>query len=105
MTLARMTRLQKLASVPQLAKTGLREMEDKDIPQVAELFAHFYERYTMSPIMTLEEIRHQFLSGLGSGPAPKNWQGKREKQVVWAYVVEVIISLRRSVIYRTLTVT
>lgn len=84
-----MTRLHKVASVPHLAKSGLREMQESDIPQVAELFTHYSERFTMSPIMTPEELRHQFLSGLGQGPAPKNWQGKRERQVVWSYVVEV----------------
>lgn len=103
MTLARMTRLQKLASTPQLGKAGLREMQDKDIPQVAELFTHYYERFTMAPIMTLEELRHQFLSGLGDGPAPKDWQGKRERQVVWAYVVEVYICLYYYIRNRLLT--
>ena len=65
---------------------------DKDIPEVAELFTHYSERFTMAPIMTPEEMRHQFLSGLGEGQPPKDWQGKREKQVVWAYVVEVYSS-------------
>ncbi|KAI5121671.1 hypothetical protein M0805_002747 [Coniferiporia weirii] len=88
MTLARMMRLHKLPSVPRLASAGLREMEEKDVPQVAELYTRYMERFTMSPVMTLEELRHQFLSGLGAGPGPKDWQGRREGQVVWSYVVE-----------------
>ncbi|KAH8116866.1 N-myristoyl transferase [Phellopilus nigrolimitatus] len=88
MTLARMTRLNKLPTVPRLASAGLREMTEKDVPQVAELYTRYMERFTMSPIMTLDELRHQFLSGLGVGPSPKDWQGRRERQVVWSYVVE-----------------
>lgn len=90
MTLARMIRLNKLPTVPHLAGAGgLREMCDADLPQVAALHTRYVERFTMMPIMSLEELRHQFLSGLGEGPAPKDWQGRREKQVVWSYVVEV----------------
>ncbi|KAL5529694.1 hypothetical protein ACEPAG_5679 [Sanghuangporus baumii] len=88
MTLARMTRLQKLPSTPHLANSGLREMQEKDIPQVAALHTRYMERFTMMPVMSLEEVKHQFLSGLGVGEAPKEWKGRREKQVVWAYVVE-----------------
>lgn len=87
MTVARMTRLNKLPSTPKLANAGLREMQEKDILQVAELFTRYMERFTMTPIMTLEELRHSFLSGLGEGEMPGDW-GRRDKQVVWAYVVE-----------------
>ena len=91
MTLTRMIRLNKLPETPHLAQPGygLREMEDRDIPQVAELYTRYMERFTMCPILTLEEARHQFLSGKGEGPAPEDWTGRREKQVVWSYVVEV----------------
>ncbi|THH10777.1 hypothetical protein EW145_g1082 [Phellinidium pouzarii] len=88
MTLARMIRRHKLPTTPHFANAGLREMEEKDIPQVAELYTRYMKRFTMSPIMTLEEMHHQFLSGLGVGPAPKDWQGRRERQVVWSYVLE-----------------
>lgn len=92
-TLARMIRLNKLPAVPHLAGAGLREMSERDIPQVAALYTRYMERFTMSPIMDLDELKHMFLSGLGEGPAPKDWAGRREKQVVWAYVVEVCITL------------
>ncbi|EJD02399.1 N-myristoyl transferase [Fomitiporia mediterranea MF3/22] len=88
MTLARMTRLHRLPSTPHLVNAGLREMQEKDIAQVAQLYMRYMERFTMFPIMSLDELRHQFLSGIGTGPAPENWQGRREKQVVWAYVIE-----------------
>lgn len=89
-----MMRLNKLPAIPHLAGAGgLREMTERDIPQVAALYTRYMERFTMSPIMDLDELKHLFLSGAGEGPAPKNWTGRREKQVVWAYVVEVCISL------------
>jgi len=87
-TMARMQRLHKLATAPTLLNSGLREMRDDDVPQVAELFTRYMHRFQLSPIMDHDEIRHQFLSGLGHGPAPKDFKGKRERQVVWAYVVE-----------------
>lgn len=88
-TLARMMRLNKLPAIPHLAGAGLREMSERDIPQVAALYTRYMERFTMAPIMDLDELKHMFLSGVGEGPAPKDWTGRREKQVVWAYVVEV----------------
>ena len=90
MTLARMIRLHKVPDRPRLLDYGLREMEERDVPQVADLFARYMQRFDMVPIFTEEEIRHQFLSGLGEGPrGPDSWKTKREGQVVWTYVVEV----------------
>ena len=87
-----MTRLQKLPPTPALASSGLREMRESDLSQVLALYNRYKERFTMVPLMTLQELRHQFLSGLGRGdPVSKEWGGRREGQVVWAYVVEVII--------------
>ncbi|KAI6045692.1 N-myristoyl transferase [Pisolithus marmoratus] len=74
MTLARMIR-------------GLREMEEKDIPQVADLFARYMQRFSMAPIMTVDEIRHLFLSGRGDIEQPSE-KYRRPKQVLWAYLVE-----------------
>ncbi|TDL24832.1 N-myristoyl transferase [Rickenella mellea] len=91
MTLARMVRLHKLQPTPKLAAAGggLREMEDGDIVAVAELYTRYMHRFTMAPVMTLEEMRHQFLSGRGEDPGTKDgWMGRRNKQVVWAYVTE-----------------
>lgn len=81
-TLARMIRLQKVPSSTHLA---LREMTESDIEQVADLYDRYMKRFDMVPLMTVEEIRHQFLSGLGRGDMVK---GRREGQVVWSYVVE-----------------
>jgi glycylpeptide N-tetradecanoyltransferase len=92
MTLARMMRLNKLPPIPKLADT-LREMTDKDIHQVHELYTQYMQRYTMAPEMSLAELRHHLLSGRGKGPRPDKWNGRREKQVVWAYVVEVGLQL------------
>ena len=92
LTLARLIRSNKLPGVPHLARgsAGLREMEDRDIAQVGELFTRYMQRFGMAPVMTLDEIRHQFLSGIGKGErAPGTWKGRREGQVIWAYVVEV----------------
>ena len=85
-TLARMMRLNKLPTTPHLP--GIREMTSNDIPQVATLFTRYMERFTMTPIMDLDELKHMFLSGLGEGPAPQDGLGRRDKQVVWPYVVE-----------------
>lgn len=98
MTLARMMRLHKLPSTPRLA--NLREMTEKDIPQVHALYTRYMQRFSMAPDMTHSEIKHYLLSGLGEGDPPGKWQGRREKQVVWAYVIEVISfqSLNRTAI-------
>lgn len=85
MTLARMIRVYKTDTTPHLP--GLREMEEKDIPQVADLFAQYMQRFNMAPIMTVGEIRHLFLSGRGDVEKPCE-KYRRPKQVLWAYVVE-----------------
>ncbi|KAH7871732.1 N-myristoyl transferase [Lentinula edodes] len=84
MTLARMIRLNQLPNKPQLP--GIREMTEKDIPQVTELYARYMERFDMVPVMDAQEIKHQFLSGAGKAGTGDKW--RREGQVVWAYVVE-----------------
>jgi hypothetical protein len=87
-TLARMIRLHKLPSAPHLA--GLREMQEEDLQQVADLYARYMQRYDLIQAMTLEETRHHFLSGLGRGTVhPRD--GRRDGQVIWSYVVEVSI--------------
>lgn len=42
----------------------------------------------MSPLMTAEEIRHNFLSGKGTGEIGPSKYGRREGQVLWVYVAE-----------------
>ncbi|THU87253.1 N-myristoyl transferase [Dendrothele bispora CBS 962.96] len=86
MTLARMIRLNKLSDKTSLP--GLREMEEKDVQEVAALYSKFMERYDMIPLMTVDEVRHQFLSGNGTGKIGDGGPGRREGQVTWAYVVE-----------------
>ena len=93
-TLARLSRLHKLPSTPTLAGKGLREMQESDLPQVLDLYNRYKERFTMVPLLTMQELKHQFLSGLGRGdPIPSGWGGRREGQVVWAYVVEVVFKI------------
>ncbi|KAL1722530.1 acyl-CoA N-acyltransferase [Schizophyllum commune] len=82
-TIARMTRLHKVPEKTSLV--GLREMEDRDIEQVAALFADYMKRFQMVPLMTIEETRHHLLSGRGDGEVV---DGRREHQVTWSYVVE-----------------
>ncbi|KAF9246177.1 acyl-CoA N-acyltransferase [Melanogaster broomeanus] len=85
MTLARMIRIYKTDTTPHLP--GLREMEDKHVPEVADLFARYMQRFEMVHIMTLDEVRHYFLSGRGDMDQPSD-NHRRPKQVVWTYVVE-----------------
>lgn len=61
-------------------------MTEDDVPAVTELFTRYMSRYDMSPMMTAEDLKHHFLSGLGTGE--KNDIGRREGQVLWTYVVE-----------------
>ncbi|KAG6814496.1 hypothetical protein H0H92_000021 [Tricholoma furcatifolium] len=86
MTLARMIRVNKLPSA--FAVQGLREMEERDVPQVADLFTRFMKRFQMIPIFANDEIKHQFMSGKGTGAVGDGGQGRRTGQVTWTYVVE-----------------
>jgi glycylpeptide N-tetradecanoyltransferase len=86
-----MIRMNKLPSAPLLADRayGLREMDESDIPAVTGLFMQYMQRFDMAPVMTMEEIRHQFLSGQGVGNKGKeSWGTRRQGQVTWSYVVE-----------------
>ena len=86
MTLARMIRIYKVD--PKTTLPGLREIEERDVPEVAALFARYMQRFDMVPLMTADEVRHQFLSGRGEPDQPSE-NNRRPKQVVWTYVVEV----------------
>jgi len=85
-TRARMTLQFKLPSTPHFAASGLREMEERDVEQVTDLYKRYMGRFDMSPLMTAEEVRHNFLSGKGTGEIGAS--GRREGQVLWVYVVE-----------------
>ncbi|KAF9075181.1 N-myristoyl transferase [Rhodocollybia butyracea] len=84
MTLARMIRVNQLQSKLQIP--GIREMTEKDVPQITELYTKYMQRFDMVPVMTAQEIKHQFLSGSGKAGTGDKW--RHNGQVVWAYVVE-----------------
>ena len=87
-TVARMMRIHKVADTPQLTSAGLREVEERDIPGLLQLYSKFMQRYDMVPVMSLDEAKNTFLSGKGKGEIV---DGRREEQVLWTYVVEVRI--------------
>jgi myristoyl-CoA:protein N-myristoyltransferase-like protein len=82
-----MIRLNKVATVPSLP--GMREMEDRDIDQVSDLFARYMKRFDMVQVFSLEELRHHFLSGKGTGAIGDGGPNRSKDQVVWPYVVVV----------------
>ncbi|KAJ3554472.1 hypothetical protein NM688_g3090 [Phlebia brevispora] len=89
MTMARMIRLHRVPERPHLLSQGLREMEERDVPVVTELYAKYMKRFGMAITMTEDEARHHFLSGRGTGPSEKDsWKIPRDGQVIWTYVVE-----------------
>ncbi|KAF7305084.1 Glycylpeptide N-tetradecanoyltransferase [Mycena kentingensis (nom. inval.)] len=84
-TAARMIRLNKL---PDTTTLNVRPMEEKDVVAVADLFARYMRRFDMVPVMSIEDVQHQFLSGQGTGQIGDGGPGRRVEQVTWAYVVE-----------------
>ncbi|KAF5315749.1 hypothetical protein D9611_004784 [Ephemerocybe angulata] len=86
MTLARMIRINKVE--PKTTLPGIREMQEKDISQVGDLFKRYMQRFDMVPIMNIEEVKHNFLSGSGTGKVGDGGKGRRSGQVTWSYVVE-----------------
>ena len=64
---------------------GFREMEKKDVPQVAALLRRYLARFEVAQTFEKdEEVEHWFLSGKGRLEG-----GKRFEQVIYPYVVEV----------------
>ncbi|KAG5653839.1 hypothetical protein H0H81_010112 [Sphagnurus paluster] len=86
MTLARMIRVNKVPNT--FATRGLRQMEDRDVLQVADLFTRFMKRFDMAPVFDVDEVKHQFMSGIGTGAVGDGGPGRRVGQVTWTYVVE-----------------
>ncbi|KAG5647247.1 hypothetical protein DXG03_000782 [Asterophora parasitica] len=86
MTLARMIRVNKVPST--FSTRGLRQMEEKDVEQVADLFTRYMKRFEMVPLYDVDEVRHQFMSGIGTGAVGDGGPGRRVGQVTWTYVVE-----------------
>jgi glycylpeptide N-tetradecanoyltransferase len=56
---------------------GIRELQAKDVPAVAELLRTYLNKFKIAPVFSNEEVAHWFI--------PRN-------RVVNAYVVEVIFS-------------
>ncbi|KAF8636733.1 hypothetical protein AX17_003536 [Amanita inopinata Kibby_2008] len=86
MTLARMIRVHNLPSTTSIQ--GLRQVEDRDAPQLTRLFLRYMERFTMVPVFNVQDIRHQLLSGKGRGTPEEGAGNRRDGQVTWTYVVE-----------------
>ncbi|KAJ6623557.1 N-myristoyl transferase [Mycena sp. CBHHK59/15] len=85
MTAARMIRMNKVPDIPTL---NIRPIEEKDVVPVADLFTRYMRRFEMVPVMSLDDVRHQFLSGQGTGNIGDGGEGRRVGQVTWTYVVE-----------------
>ncbi|TFK42493.1 N-myristoyl transferase [Crucibulum laeve] len=86
MTLARMVRVNKVPTSTSIP--GIREIEEKDVVAVSDLFSRYMKRFDMAPLFSVDEIRHQFMSGKGRGSVGDGGPGRREGQVTWTYVVE-----------------
>ncbi|KAL4433450.1 hypothetical protein ABPG77_010303 [Micractinium sp. CCAP 211/92] len=71
MTMARTLKLYKLPDAPQTP--GLRQMEDRDVPQVTALLANYLKGFSIAPELSEEEVRH--------------WLAF-QADVVYSYVVE-----------------
>lgn len=61
---------------------GLRELEERDIPEVAALYDQYMRRFDLTLVFTSEELKHHLMGSVKQGFVP------REK-FVWTYVVEV----------------
>ncbi|KAG6907790.1 hypothetical protein DXG01_007329 [Tephrocybe rancida] len=90
MTVARMIRAHKVPSA--FAIPGLREMEDRDMSQVADLFARYMRRFELAPLFNVDELKHQLLGGIGNGSVGDGGPGRRMGQVIWTYVAEDPVS-------------
>jgi glycylpeptide N-tetradecanoyltransferase len=75
--------------VPDTPTLNVRPIEEKDVVPVADLFMRYMRRFDMVPVMSLDDVRHQFLSGQGTGNIGDGGEGRRVGQVTWTYVVEV----------------
>jgi glycylpeptide N-tetradecanoyltransferase len=57
----------KVPSTLTLARFGLREMEERDVSAIAELFWRHMKHFNMIPLLEEEDMRHQFPSGRSMG--------------------------------------
>lgn len=77
----------KVPETPSMA--GLREIEDRDLKQVADLLRAYLSRFDIAPVMSDDEVQHNFLSGRGDMRMKQSTSEPRPEQVTWTYVVEV----------------
>ncbi|KAH8917460.1 N-myristoyl transferase [Atractiella rhizophila] len=82
-SIARLTR--NFILPPETKLAGLREMERKDVKQVAKLLRCYLARLDLAPIFSNKEVEHFTWGGRGAGEIV---EGRRTGQVTWAYVVE-----------------
>lgn len=82
-SIARLKRMYDCPPQPQIP--GFREIEEKDVISVGALMRQYMSRFDLIPIMSDEEVRHNFISGKGTGEMVN---GRRHQQVTWSYVVE-----------------
>ncbi|MBW0470867.1 hypothetical protein O181_010582 [Austropuccinia psidii MF-1] len=82
-SIARLKRMYECPHEPQLP--GFREIEERDVNAVGSLLRRYMSRFDLFPIMTDDEVRHNFISGKGKGPIVN---GRRSEQVTWSFVVE-----------------
>lgn len=66
MTMARTLKLYKLPEQPQTP--GLRQMEDRDVPEVAALLAEYLQAYSIAPVLDEAEVRHWLSHQVGLPP-------------------------------------
>lgn len=61
---------------------GLREMDERDVLEVAALYDTYMRRFDLTLVFSPEEVQHHLMGGLKKTPIS-------EERFVWAYVVEV----------------
>lgn len=71
---------------------GLREMRNDDVKAVTSLLRAYLARFEMAPLFDEDLVRHNFVSGRGTG---ESVQGRRQGQVTWSYVVQVRWQVRQ----------
>ena len=81
---------------------GLREIEESDAKEVGDLLRAYLARFDLAPVMSDEEIQHNFFSGKGKGK-PDPVTGWRQGQITWTYVVEVCTNSDKAAIFANTT--
>ncbi|KAG0144600.1 hypothetical protein CROQUDRAFT_47084 [Cronartium quercuum f. sp. fusiforme G11] len=82
-SIARLKRMYECPAEPALP--GFREMTESDVPAVGILLRKYMSRYDLQPLLSDEEVRHNFISGRGKGELV---DGRRDEQVTWSFVAE-----------------